>query len=816
MKTDNQHFPFTVIFFLSGAASLVYQVAWMRKLSLFFGSDVYSTAVTLSAFMAGLSIGSWISGRFGRRLKKPLLAYGAIEICLAVYALAFTIILALFDPWLSEIYRADYLTDPAIYQIARAAIAFVVLLPPTALMGATLPLVIQHFAASKRILGARLGYFYAINTLGALTGTLAAGFALLPIIGVSDSITTGAVVNVGIGIAGICVGRSAGPVQVDKSEPPPQFIRPRRNGAKLLAAMAMSGFAALALEVVWTRILVQSFSATAYAFSIMLASFLLGIYFGSLRESRVVDRRERRWALLMTLELGLFAYVAALSILTYLAPSFFGVLLWGLVVLTAGGFGVASFLAQFIAAICLIVPATTMLGATFPLAIKIYSQDIGERARDTGAIYAANTLGALLGALVAGFGMIPAFGVRGSLIVIAGIFLITALVLWPMREQPITPAEKFLSRAIGGIGLSSCWIALLLPQQIIMNFNMQRSSRPNVIFHGEGAAHTVDIIRTKADRTLMMIDGNIEADTTLLQRRHFVLKAHLPLLLNQDPRDVAVIGLGLGITLSATARNPEVKHIRLIELSSEMVRAQRYLAFLTDNVLTNPKVSVVIDDGRNFLNRSTESFNVITADPIHPRISGVGFLYTREYYESVKSRLRVGGYILQWMPMYSISRRSFDVAFRTFVSVFPHASFWYVRGHGLFVAGTDKFMIDYPTLRERFASPTVLQDFQSIGIASPEQLLSHLLMDEEQIVRYLRAESQLGTSINTDDNGYLEYATPNEFLDQTQPIIDALIPFAGWDRSRLVGASTAELALIDRLWNQRLSKLDGELGEPIE
>ncbi|HTO62398.1 MAG TPA: fused MFS/spermidine synthase [Bradyrhizobium sp.] len=816
VSSNVQYRAFSAIFFLSGATSLVYQIAWMRKLSLFFGSDVYSTAVTLGAFMAGLCAGSWLAGRLGRRLTRPLFAYGAIEIGVAIYALAFAAILGLFDPLLTDIYQRTFVADSAIYQIVRAAIAFAILLPPTALMGATLPLVIQHFAVADRILGSRLGYFYATNTIGALVGTLAAGFVLLPRIGVTATVVMAAAINAAIGLAGLWLGTAAGPVKLETAELSVAQNKPQMARVLVLAAMAMSGFAALALEVSWTRVLVQSFSATVYAFAIMLVAFLFGIYWGSLRESGVVDRRERPAARLVMLEFGLSAYVAALSVLTYLVPSVFGFLVWSLTAVTAGNFGLASVIAQFVAASILIIPATIMLGATFPLAIKIYSRDIRERAGDTGTIYAANTFGALLGSLAGGFLLIPAFGVHGSLIAIACFFLLAALILNPLGEKPRDRRQTFIAGTAVAVGVACGAAVLVLPQQTVVNFNMQRSTHPEVIYHGEGVSHTVDIVRTPTQQTLMMIDGNIEADTTLIQRRHFILKAHLPLLLNRDPRDVAVVGLGLGVTLSATTHNPAVDHIQVIELTPEMLRAQQYLRHVTDNVLANPKVSVLIDDGRNFLNRSTAKFDVITADPIHPRISGVGYLYTREYYEAVRSHLRPGGYILQWMPMYAISRKSFDVAFRTFAGVFPNASFWYVRGHGLFVAGLDKFTIDYQALRERFAAPEVRRDFESIGLRSPEELMSHLLMDDQHIASYLQAEESLGPVINTDDDSYLEYATPHEFLERTKSIVDALAPFAGWDRSRLVGASPSELALIEDLSAKRLSVLDSELEQPVE
>ena len=806
---------FTLIFFLSGVTSLVYQVTWMRQFALFFGSDVYSAAVTLAAFMGGLGLGSWAAGRLARDMRSPMLAYGLIEILISVYAYAFPELLRLFDPLLTDAYRSSFQSEPWFYQSVRASTAFLLLLPPTALMGATLPIVVQHFATSNGILGARLGHFYSANTIGALAGTLIGGFLLLPVLGVHQTGNAAALVNLAIGICAIWLAVRSGAVVVNANamgEVKPAIYAHR---SRILLAMALSGFGALALEVVWTRILVQSFSATVYAFSLMLASFLLGIFLGSNRESRIVDSQPNPVERLISLELWIFVYVAFLCAAIYLVPGFFGLLLWGLTIITGGAFGASSLVAQSVAAATLILLPTFWLGATFPVAVKAYTQDIHDRASSTGWVYSANTFGALFGALAAGFLLIPVLGTTVSLVAISACFLLAALALQPMARSDLPRLRTVRGRALV-VGAIFAAIGVLLPRQIVVNFNMQQSTQPEVIYHGEGVAHTVDIVKTSGGNTLMMVNGNIEADTTLVQRRHFILKAHLPLLLHPNPKDVAVIGLGLGMTLSATSRNPLVEHIRVIELTPEMVVAHGYLKPLTNDILSNPKVSLIIDDGRNFLRRSTELFDMITADPIHPRISGVGYLYTTEYYEAVKAHLRPGGYILQWMPMYAISRESFDIAFRTFAQVFPNASFWYVRGHGLFVAGDDPLVLDFAVLEKRFNDPLVLKDFESIGIRTIHQLIAHLMMDSDQISQYLGDAATRGNRINTDDNSSLEYRTPHEFLLQTRSIVQGLKPFTGWSRGRLKVASPRDVAEIERQVALRERELLEELDRPVE
>jgi spermidine synthase len=809
------------LFFFSGLAALVYQVMWMRRLSLFFGSDVYSAAITLSAFMGGLSVGSWGAYRLADRLMRPLLWYGLLEVGIGLYALAFQPFLDAFQPLLHSVYAANFDTAPMVYQATRVAIATGMLLVPTALMGATLPLVVRSFVRTDSELGGLGGFFYAINTLGALVGTLVAAFGLFPLLGASATTMVAVSINIIVGLTVVAVsGRvTAGPIERHSAEPaPPTPASPyhydRRHAQAALWGIAVSGLAALALEVIWTRILTQTFSATVYSFATMLACFLFGIALGSRLAGPLVDREPYPLKLFGAIELGIGVCVLLLPLASRAAPMLFGTWLWAGTQLLQDDFAVASVVSMFTISGVFILLPTILLGATFPVAIRICTPAVDRVGFGTGRVYAANTAGAILGSLLAGFVMVPALGARGSLVACGTIFVANGLVLskramgasWsPLREKTV-----ILPLAIGG---AAALLALLLPRQTVLNYYLQPGAQPEVIYHGEGVSHTVDVLRSASDQVVMMVDGNIEADTSLVQRRHFILKGHLPLLLHESPRDVAVVGLGLGITLAATARNPEVQNIQVVELTPEMVSAHRYLRDVTDGVLDHPKVNVRIDDGRNFLAMTDRQFDMITADPIHPRITGVGYLYTTEYYESIKRRLKPGGIVCQWMPMYHVSRESFDVAFRTFAGVFENATFWYVRGHGLFVAGADPEPIDLPGLREKLSDEVVAGDLASIGIDGAEQLLAHLLMGPRQIQEYLaQSTNQI---VNTDDNAYLEYHTPFEFLRTTRDVLEDLVTHAGFDDSVLVNATVEDRAAVRAAWDTRRQRLLTELDEPL-
>jgi len=311
-------------------------------------------------------------------------------------------------------------------------------------------------------------------------------------------------------------------------------------------------------------------------------------------------------------------------------------------------------LAQFIVASLLILIPTTLLGASFPAAVKSYINNFDFRARGTGYVYAFNTFGAVIGSLIGGFVLLPIFGTRISLIIIAALFFFSALILRKLiirieNYDSIIKFHKFLPVIIF---MASSIAISIMPDKTIMNYNMQKNSRPNVIYHSDGISHTIDIVKSDEDNIIMLINGNIEADTSYVQRRQFVLIAHLPMLLHGEANNVATVGLGLGITLKSLLNNPLVKNLKLIEISPEMIEAHKLNPEISGNALSNSKLEIVIDDARNYINMSNQKFDVITASLNHPRITGAGSLFAKEYYEILKDKLNTNGIVLQWMPKF--------------------------------------------------------------------------------------------------------------------------------------------------------------------
>ena len=352
----------SILFFLSGFTALVYQIIWMRQLSLFFGSDVYAATITLGTFMGGLSIGSYISGLVGDGFKKPILIYGIIEILIALSAIIFPLIIFGMDETFRFIYQNYFFDQPLKYHLFRLLISISTLLIPTIFMGATLPLLIREFADKKIKLGEKVAFLYSINTLGALTGTIVAGFLLIQIAGIGYSTIAMVVTNIVIGLIAIIFSfKSSDNIE---HSPTKQFrendsidTNPshKLDSKYILYSTFLTGMGALALEVVWTRVLVKSFSGTTHSFSVMLACFLFGIFYGSKKMSKELPNDKYPILTLYKLQLWLAGTVALLAPITYLAPNIFGNLTWILNSATDGNFGIASIAAQFFVAILLIM-----------------------------------------------------------------------------------------------------------------------------------------------------------------------------------------------------------------------------------------------------------------------------------------------------------------------------------------------------------------------------------------------------------------------------------------------------------------------------
>lgn len=772
-----------LMFFVSGAAGLVYEVAWVRSLGLVFGASHLAVTTVLAVYMGGLALGAALLGRRADESKRPLRLYGSLEIGIALFALVFI--------GLMEIYPSIYVPlvrlaeeNRAYRTILRVAFGAVAMIVPTTLMGGTLPVLARFFTARGGGLGRHLSFLYAFNTLGAVAGSLAAGFLLLRSLGVTGTLLAAMVVNLVIGLAAVFL-----PERIFAGEepaPPRKGVRPGpkpevagvdglgpASGRLVLWGIGVSGFCALGYEILWTRMLTLVVGTSVYSFTIMLVAFLAGIALGSQAYGLTQRGGRRPSARRIVLAFGavqVIIGVAALGVTVLMRdlPSH-ATALQSALSRGAGEFGARQGASFAVAFAYMFVPAFFM-GVAFPLAGTIHA---GGRERVGGAVGEVatyNTIGAILGSAASGFVLIYAFGAERSLqmltVVNVGIGLAVAasLLRWRAVRWAVAAGAGALLVALG---VDTTWGRAWNVDYFAIFRNNQRGAfdtperirealrHTEVLYYFEGANETISVIRPKGARQAFIVNGRPEATTDWVDVQCQRTLGHLPMLLHPNPRKVFVLGTGTGMTLGATSLHPEVERIVLAEIEPGVIGAARTFAEWNHGVLDDPRLKIVFNDGRNFLATTREKFDVITADPIHPWSGGAAYLYTKEYFDSVAEHLDPGGVATQWLPIYEMSVRDLKTVVRTFSASFRHVLVWLTHFDAELVGSNAPLVVDEAALARRMARPQIAKDLASVVMGTPEQLLSYFVMGTEGVKAY-RADGV----VNTDDNLFLEFSAP--------------------------------------------------------
>ncbi len=729
-----------LVFLLSGAAGLVYQVVWTRKLVFVLGVTSQAVATVLAVFMGGLALGSWWLARYGDRVRSPIRLYGLLELLLAGFGLAS---LALLDI-LVEVYsgaRRSGAISEGMLPVARVVFAGLALLGPTTLMGATLPILVRGLSRGGERLARSAGVLYAVNTLGAVFGTLAAAWWLIQTLGLQGTTAVAAGLNGLAGLAALALGdRGIAPPQV--ASVPRTSARDPRTARAVLLAFGLSGMFALAYEVLWTRYLVYVLGENSvYAFSTMLASFLIGIVLGSLAAAWLADRaRDLVGVLGLVIALVGAGALATLPVMEALASSRRGPP-------GEGWLGVAA--EDFLRCLAVLIVPTTLSGSTFAIVAKLSARDPARLGADVGVAYASNTLGAILGALAGGFLVLPVLGLRagllalGTLNVLAGLWLATR-----PRPEGRGTAKAALAGSLGLLAAIAGFLsegpsrkALLREDQVLL-------------YYGDGPESSVAVVESEGGggRSLI-VDGDEQAGTGPRLQIHLRLLGHLPAFFHPAPRKGLVVGFGTGITTGCLLQHP-FERVDQVELSKEVIEAAPLFAQFNHDALRDPRLRLVRDDGRNFLLSTRETYDVITCDPFDADDAGVTSLYCREYYELVRSRLNPGGLACQWITEH-YDPEEMKLLLRTFQSVFPHASVWLADFTLVAVGAVEPAAVSLEDVRRRFEDPGVKSSLEVIGVDRAEALLALLLAGPRSLREFL-GEGPL----NTDDRPLIEYLGP--------------------------------------------------------
>jgi spermidine synthase len=691
-----------LLFFGSGMAALIYQVMWLRLLGLVFGVTVYAASTVLASFMAGLAIGSYWAGRIADRAQHPLRLFGLAEVAVGVTALATPKVLAGLT-WLWVGVSPALPESLALMTVVRFGCAFAVLLVPTALMGATLPLVVKSAVTRMEGFGPRVGLLYATNTAGAIVGALTAGFYLISELGVTASFFIAAGINTTIGLAAVAASYAGGIAYArgPAAPAPPApvaalagtFVDTGATGRTVLWVFGLSGFVTLALEVIWFRILALYLRPTAYAFTIMLAAVLIGLSAGSYLITPWLRRRVNWLGVLTVMQLGI-SLAAALSF-NWLARSQAALELGAPWLETLG---LHPYLGPLLAAsLVSILPATLLLGMAFPIGLQLWAGtgDPATTSTRVGIFYSINVCGAIAGSIVGGFVLLPMAGSHGSLLVVAGLTLLSSLAL-ALRLRATSPALARVMFVGGPVAFTLAALATVDPLDLALE---RFHAGETQIWRKEGVQTTVTIHERPTGASpmrIMYLDGRHQAnDSPVMAGVHHRIGA-VPAMLHPNPERALVIGMGGGATAGAVAQFPGID-VDVVELSGEVAEAARFFDHINFDLLTRPNVRLRVDDGRNFLMTRSRQYDVITADIILPRHAGAGSLYSREYFELVRAALRHNGIALQWNG--AETEIEYKLIMRTFLEVFPYTSLWVDRS--LMVGTTTPFVFSERAFERR-------------------------------------------------------------------------------------------------------------------
>ena len=759
---------------------MLYEVAWLRLLTLSMGHTTAAVGAVLAAFMGGLAAGAWAAGRItpGLPAQRALRMYAALEGTIALCALGMPYALAAMRPLLAATYADG--AGGATFDFVRLAVSVALIAIPAAAMGASFPVGVVAVRDAGEDSGAdagrgpgsgirdpqAAGELYAANTFGAALGAILTGFVLLPALGLFGTTLVGVLLN-GIAAAGAVVLSARTDEPLSLSQPanrPNPSNRPKLTVAA--AILGVSGFVALVYEVTWTRVLAMTLGPTTYAFSAMLVAFIAGLAIGSAIAASMVPRTRRPGVWLGAAMIAAAAAALLASARVDQLP---------LTVAAAAGQPGASFTSVFalqvVLAVAMQLPMTIALGATFPLAIAMASATGDAEARAASVIYGANTAGAIAGALAGSFILIPLAGLQTSL-QLASILAVVAGAFVAWRFAATRRSQVLVAIA----GAAAIMLAALPPSwnharlanggyrlaPALAGGDIETALQAGELsYYREGAAGTVSV-RRLIGVTSLAIDGKVDASNgaDMLTQK---LLGHLPLLLHENPRSVYIIGLGSGVTLGAALTHP-IERAVVSEISPEVIDASSAFAKENHDALHDARTRLIVGDGRSHLLLSGEQYDVIISEPSNPWMAGVSTLFTREFFATARSRLRPGGILCQWAHTYNISDADLRSIVSTFLSAFPDGSAWLVGESDLLLIGSPAPLrtLDENVLRA-WDRPGVAVDLAEAEVRDPFSVLTLFVARGRDLEKYAG-----GAPVQSDDRLALEYSAPRAIYGRFQ------------------------------------------------
>ena len=765
-------------FVFSGATGLIYEVLWARMLGLVFGATTLAVSTVLAAFMGGLALGSALSGKFAARIKRPLSTYGWLEIGIAVFA----VLVPFLFHWVDNLYAVIWQQfHPGFFAFSvwRFALSCLLLLVPTTLMGATLPVLSAALLSSSGHSSSSVTKLYACNLVGAIFGTLAAGFVLLPVLGVRTTILVAAAINTIIGFTAMIADRKnasgvgsteeivSADVGVDGSVTEQNFW---------LACALASGFVTISTQVAWTRILSMVIGSSTYAFSIVVALFLIGLAGGAWiigRKNRSVDLRSTVLKVEAITAVSLFLSLYVVNRIPSLLIDF------GLRLQINSWAGLL--MLQILCSALLILVPALLMGMVMPLVLFWASANKTKAVALVGRSYAVNTIGAIAGAFVTGFVLIPKTSTKFTLIVASAICLIVA----GYAYQPAASLDDRALRRALSVGLTFALVVVLMIMTPPMNLadlsigaydslirvlaqsreglkddtkERNGSDTHKLLMYQEGPTSTVSV-RQDQDTISMAINGRTNASDSEFDMPTQVMLAQVPMLVAPKLGNGLVIGFATGVSVGAMLQSP-IQSVTCVELELATVNGSHFFDHVNNQPLNDSRTKLIIDDARTYLRVTPNRYDVIVSEPSHPWVPGVANLFTQEFFEMGRSRLTDEGVFVQWLQIYQLSIDSLRSVLATYQKVFPHVMVFRVGGAGkgkdLILVGSNR-PLNLDLLPQRLADERIAKELARVNLKTEEDVRAWFVCDESKL-----GPAVSGAKINTDDNMHIETIVPRE------------------------------------------------------
>lgn len=779
-----------LFFFLSGFTSLVFEVLWERMLMHIFGSTSFALSTLLTAFMAGLALGSYIGGRVAEKLKRPLLVYGLLEGSIGVYALLVPVLLDLL-PSVYGLLFDHFIEDFYLFSLLRFVAVFAILVVPTTLMGATLPIVSQWVSRHQKRFQGGIGLLYGTNTFGACLGTLLAGFILLPSLGLSLTNTIFAFSNFALcalvfvaakmGLSdlkpGEFVDRAEDVEELDELEGASETSDQIPGWAiwAVFSLFAFAGGISMSYQVLWTRAYVIILGSSTYSFTVILTAFLVGLASGSAAISPFLKRIKRPVFWLGLTQFGVAASATAAFFVLDRLP------VWLFERLRDDVGGTTEIYAYyfFLVGVVVLVP-TFLQGMSFPLVIRTAVHERTSSGKLVGTAYAFNTAGSIVGSFAAGFILMPWLGLNAAIAVIIVINLCVAATLagiesWlnPKRNRIIAVALAAVVAVTGyvfapridPIALTRGMFRVYWARELFTPEKLEKDD-PELVFYEDGLTATTTVekrgklVTLKANGKPEASDGADMATQVLVGLMPFVVRSGNPDLEIRH-EDAVMIGYGSGVTAGGSLQWP-LERLEVIEIEAAMFEASKFFDHVNHRPLEDPRTKVIESDGRNYLEYTDKSYDVIVSEPSNPWIAGVSSLFTVEHFTRAKRHLKPGGVFAQWVQLYELRPENVRRVFATFLEVFPHVHAFssMPKGTDLILIGSDDPIPVPPGGYERaWAIDSVRTELERVGIHHPDELYGLMFMNQAELEEFAE-----GAELNTDDNGLLEFEAPKDLI----------------------------------------------------